>query len=153
MALLAGMRITAARLWRGMTATTLSQGSTASTATFVQWGTEEATLENPGVAVNVMATLTGRSTSTSTTPAASTLTVRVGISFNGGTTWTYGPARAYDQKPFGGSTGVFRTPIANECFRTGTPTGQIQARAEFQCNSSTDVTMDGGYITLVAEAA
>lgn len=156
MSLLAGMRITAARLWRSQGSTTLSTGTPAAVSTFYQWGSEEVTFDNPGVAVDVTAQLTGRNIVSAGAAASTSVQVRLGVSTDGGTTWTYGNTPPLNIWPGGSgalASGSSRTPMVASVGVFGVvPTGNIVVRAEY---SVTDLncSMQNGYITALAMAS
>ena len=87
---------------------------TAGTAsTWVQWGTEECVVANPGVACTALAVLSGSQ--------ASGL-VRVGVSFDGGNTWDYG------SEPH---SSLSRVSVMQAHLYAGTPSADVWARAEW----------------------
>lgn len=140
---LAGQTMTAARASQDSDDTGLSDTTTFTAAGgFEQWGTEEVTFTNPGIAVKVKAWLSGRLVNT--VDADSTAVVRVGISFDGGSTFTYGSAPQVNV----GTAGSARTYVGALHLRDGTPTGSVVIRAEVDVS---DADVDGLSGHLMAE--
>jgi hypothetical protein len=147
MTLAAGARATPGLLWRDLAGTALTDITSGSTGVYTQWGTEEATMANPGVAVKVAAQCSGRVLGST---SAGLVTIRVGISLDGGSTWTYGntPIVNHDSS----SNDVRRVAVTAMAYVEGTPTGDIQVRAEIQTSTSS-VGFLNGYITAQAVAS
>lgn len=142
MTILAGQKITAARLNWDSGGTSLSDSTPTSTAER-DWGTETITFPNPGVAVKVTAHVTGRCVSTT---AGSFQTTRVSISFDGGSTFTDGNApisNALDSS----ATGTGRAAVAASHHRSGTPTGDIVVKSRVTSSASTTPVAQNGFLT------
>lgn len=142
MAWLAGETITAARLSQDSDATALTDSTPTSTAER-DWGTETVTFPNPGVAVKVIADVTGRCVSTT---AGSFQTTKVAISFDGGSTFTTGNApisNALDTS----ATGTGRAAVVASHHRSGTPTGSIVIKSQVTSSASTTPVAQNGFIT------
>jgi len=88
---------------------------TDTTSADAQWGSEEATVTNPGVASVAVAFLSG-------TISAAVAYVDCEISMDGGSTWTHQP----DTHQQGQA--LTRSALVLFHRRTGTPTGDVQAR-------------------------
>lgn len=143
MAWLAGETITAARLSQDSDAITLTDTTTFTVAGgFEQWGTEEVTFTNPGVAVKVSAWLSGRLSNTVDADTAGV--VRLGISFNGGSTFTFGNSPEVNVGTGQGK----RHHVGAQHHRTGTPTGSIVIKAEVDVNDA-DVDGHSGHIIAI----
>ena len=121
----AGDKITAARLSLDSNSTLLTDTTTFTVAAgYEQWGTEEITFDQPDVAVKVLAWLSGRLSNS--VDADSEANVRVGISFDGGSTYTYGNTPQLNV----GTGGSQRTTTSVLHHRSGIPTGDVVIRAE-----------------------
>ena len=143
MAFTAGQKLTAAALSVfNSGGTTLSNDTAAATATFEQWGTETVVFTNPAAAVKVTARVTGQLQNTLNTDSNGA--ARVGISFDGGATFTYGNSPGANQ----GTTSGTRCLTGAGHYRTGTPTGNIVVRAEFSV-STTNISALNGFIEAV----
>jgi len=142
MTILAGQKITAARLNWDSDGVALSNSTPSSTAER-DWGTETITFTNPGVAVKVTAQVTGRS---STTTAGSNQTTKVAISFDGGSTFTTGNAPITNALDTGAS-GTGRGACLASHHREGTPTGDIVIKAQATSSASTTPQAVEGYLT------
>lgn len=137
----AGDKITAARLSQNSNGTTLTD-STPSSTTERDWGTETIVFPNPGVAVKVIAHVTGRCTSTT---AGAFQTTKVAISFDGGSTFTTGNApisNALDTS----ATGTGRGAVAATHHRSGTPTGNVVIKVLATSSAATTPVAQNGYL-------
>lgn len=105
----------------------------------VQWGSEEATVANPGVASVAVAWLSG------TILGASYLYVDCEISLDGGSTWTH----QVDNRRQG--LGMSRSPLFLFHRRNGTPSGDVQARGWLEGNTGGGIGMSAynGRIVLI----
>lgn len=99
--------------------------------TWVNWGPEVMVVTNPKVDVTVAAAITGRMVHTAST-GVDNGACRVGISLDNGATWNYDAApfvkinaASANWVMFGGQTN-----------HSGTPTGDIRIRGEFQLNTN-----------------
>jgi len=143
MAFAAGQKLTAAALAVfNAGGTTLSNDTAAAAATFEQWGTETIIFTNPAAPVKITANLTGQLQNTLNTDSNGA--GRVGISFDGGASFTYGNAPGANQ----GTTSGTRCLIGAGHTRTGTPTGNVVVRAEFSV-STTNISALNGFINAV----
>lgn len=141
---LAGEKITAARLSQDSDGVALTDSTPTSTGER-DWGTETIVFANPGVAVKVIADVTGRTFSGT---AGSFQTTKVAISFDGGSTFTTGNApiaNALDSS----ATGTGRATVAASHFRSGTPTGSIVVKALVSSSAATTPAASNGFITAV----
>lgn len=96
--------------------------------TLTQWGTEEVTFDDPGVAVTVEADLHGYgniSDGVNTIPQ-----VLLQVSFDGGSNWTSGPATFSSLHRNGSGLRLQRAVLAAALQESATPTGEIQVRAQ-----------------------
>lgn len=142
MTILAGQKITAARLNWDSDGVALSNSTPTSTAER-GWGTETITFPNPGVAVKVTALVTGRS---STTTAGTFQTTKVAISFDGGTSFTTGNAPITNALDTGAS-GTGRGACLASHHRSGTPTGDIVIKATAASSAATTPQAVEGFLT------
>ncbi|GAA5119137.1 hypothetical protein [Haloechinothrix salitolerans] len=133
----AGTTLTAAHLSHTTQGVQLTNDSAAATSTWEQWGTETITISDPGIAVEVSAGLTGRFRNV--VDLNSGARSRVGISLDGGSSFTYGNA------PWGEvGTDVPEFAIAAASHTVdGTPSGDIVIRAEFRVLSTDTDVRDG----------
>jgi len=121
---------------------TLTDNTTPDDTDFEQWGTEEATITDPGAAVHITASLMGQVTKNATSAVA---WVRVDISFDGGSTWQEGTEFEH-----GLSSGIPQAPVFIQEYHTGTPTGDIQARAMVKSDwTINDVHFENGTLRLL----
>lgn len=141
MSIQAGQRITAAHLSHTTQQTQLTNDTVVSTSTWEQWATEEITITNPGVSVEVSAVLLGGVSNT--VDGNTVATCRAQISIDGGTTWTDGN-RAFTRC---GTTVGETANIGNTLAVTGTPSGDIKVRAQIWATSTNTEHRDG---TIVA---
>lgn len=144
MAWKAGEKITAARLSQDSDGTPLTDSTPTSTGER-DWGTETIVFANPGVAVKVVAGVTGRCFSST---AGSFQTTKVAISFDGGSTFTTGNApisNALDTS----ATGTGRAAVAASHHRSGTPTGSIVIKALAASSAATTPAAGNGFITAI----
>lgn len=139
---LAGEKITAARLAWDSNGVALTDSTPSSTAER-DWGTETITFPNPGVAVKVIAGVTGRCVSTT---AGAFQTTKVAISFDGGSTFTTGNSpisNALDTS----ATGTGRAAVAASHHRSGTPTGSIVVKVLATSSAATTPVAQNGFLT------
>lgn len=125
-----------------MDGTALTDSTPSSTAER-DWGTETITFADPGVAVRVAAHVTGRCFSATVNE---THTTRVAISFDGGSTFTFGNAPQVTPLDTG-SSGTGRITVAASHYRTGTPTGDIVIKVRAQSSGSTTPVASAGHLT------
>lgn len=146
MALLAGEVITAARLLHDSDGTTLSLLNP--TTSFDDWGTETVTFTDPGVEVKV----TGRVTGQASHPDSADIFVqtRVGISFDGGSTFEFGPEPASQVAEATGA--ARRQHVVASAHRTGTPTGDVVVKAQAAEESSQNTVMVQGFLEAAIHA-
>lgn len=130
----------------GLDGTTLTNDGPAVSATWEQWGTEEATVSDPGaVAVKVKADLTGYVDGQSQVDYA-LAQCRVQISIDGGSTWSDGVS---SHTTVIKDTGSFsRQTVSSHHFVSGTASGDIQARAQLR-SSETTTDYNGGMLTVL----
>lgn len=133
----AGTTLTTAHLSHTTQQTLLSDDTASATSTWEQWGTEDVTIPNPGIAVEVSAVLSGGYREATNTDAAATC--RLQISLDGGTTWSDGE-NAFVR--VGTDVGV-TTHALNGMAVSGTPTGDIVIRAQLWVNQTTTELKDG----------
>lgn len=119
-------------------ASTLTDTTPGTADTYEQWGTEEVTFPNPSVDVRVLAEALG-SLSAVGAAAAATGKVKTQISLDGGTSWTDG------SEPEVNVADEERQLVGSFADVEGTPTGEIQVRAQVQA-SVTDVIFEQGRI-------
>lgn len=139
MPILAGQKITAARLNWGSDGSTLSDLIPAATG-LQDWGTETLTFPNPGIPVNVTAQLTGRVLGSVN---GTTGTPQIDISFDGGATFTAGNAPQLNTTEAGATN---RESLSVSHHREGTPTGDIVVKARAN-PSATTVSFRSGFLT------
>lgn len=139
----AGQRIKAARLNWDSDFTELTSTTPSAAATMTNWGTETIIFANPGVAVKVLATVSGRAFDL--TAATVFARYQVMISFDGGSTFT---STTYLDIAIGDSTGdQHRSAIAGQHFREGTPTGDIVVKAQCYSSGANDITFAPGFLS------
>lgn len=126
---------------------TLTNDTPASTAER-QWGTETITFTNPGIAVRVLANVTGRIT---TTTAGAFQTTKVSISFDGGSTFTTGNAPIANGLDTS-ATGTGRATVAATHHRTGTPTGNIVIKSMVTSSAATTPAAQDGFLSAIMVA-
>lgn len=142
MPFLAGDKITAARLSFQQDTTTLTDDTLAASGVFEDWGTETVTFSDPGVEVSVTAYVTGNFNDSA---AESTLgNVRVAISLDGGTVFTFGNQVT---GRVGTNADQSHLPVAASHGVTGTPTGDIVIKAQFEGITSANVEVRSGLLT------
>jgi len=131
--------------WRGVrsagmanTAAAISDINITSSGTMLDWGSA-VTITNPGVPVDIVAHLDGYLADFT---AIAILNARVGISIDGGSSYTFCSV-SRDVAGQGGAHYNSAT-IARTHFRTGvTPTGNVLAKAQAQSNLTTSTAADG----------
>lgn len=147
MAAKAGTTLTTAHLSHTTRETLLTDDTAATASTWEQWGTEEITFSDPGIAVEVSAVLIGGYSEASNADAAATC--RVQISLDGGSTWTDGQ-RVFVRV----GTSVGQTAHAgNTMSVSGTPSGDIKVRAQLFVNQTTTELRDGTITATMIPAA
>lgn len=108
--------------------TLLTDDSVAATSTWEQWGTEAATAANPGRAVAVIAHLTGHVTGENTGRVVHEC--RLQISLDGGTTWNTGRENRGETDRTNANIQNVDQSVVH--VHSGTPSGQVQVRAQIQ---------------------
>lgn len=108
--------------------TTLTDDTVAALDTWEQWGVEEATAADPGRAIAVIAHLTGHVVGENTSRVVHEC--RLQISLDGGTTWNTG--RKVRNETDRTNTNIQNVPQIAAHRHSGTPTGQVQVRAQIQ---------------------
>lgn len=137
MSIKAGTTLTTAHLSHTTKHAQLSDEDPSTTSEWVQWGDEEIVIPDPGIDVEVTATLIGRLVDNDSDAAAAAS--RVKISLDGGDSWTEGDGFFIR---VGTDVGVTCT-TANTMSVSGTPDGDIIVRAEFHKKNAATSASDG----------
>jgi hypothetical protein len=110
--------------------TSLTNDTAAANNTWERWGTEAVIFTNPGVPVDVTASMTGSYNNVLNTDTDAF--TRVAISFDSGSTYTVGSAPG---TTVGTSVGN-RGSTAASAYRSGTPTGNVVVKVELFVNTT-----------------
>jgi len=108
---------------------TLTDVATSAVTTWTDWGTEYCSVADPGTAsVDIVCWLNGNY---NTNAATSTQRLRIAVSIDGGSTWSYSPTvRQYLLSTYWiGAFAVYGLTAQD-------PTGQIRAKAQYYADSS-----------------
>jgi hypothetical protein len=111
----------------GMVSALYSPGTHTATNTSYQTVGTIQTISNPNKAVNVWALFTGNGLAAA---FCTRIQTRLGISFDGGSNYT-------TWQQWGTNANADYIPISVQGFKTGTPTGDIKIRVEFQSVTTT----------------
>lgn len=132
-----------------MDSTTLTDDTVGAVNTWEQWGTEEVTFSDPNQDISLYAFVCGNvEIDTLDDVHEDSGRTRVQISFDGGTNWDTGTANR-DHVAVGTSIAVLGGSLYSQHLKTGTPSGQIQIRAQILKQNNTDGDFRDGQIVAI----
>lgn len=139
MTIKAGTTLTTAHLSHTTPGVRLSDDTLTDANTWEDWGEETITITDPGIAVEVTAAVIGRFRNT--VDANTGCRARVGISLDGGSSFTYGPGPWSDV-----GTDIPKYAVAAGSHdESGTPSGDIVIKAQW-LSQSTDSEVRNGHL-------